>query len=76
MTLTQQNFHRTFAHEIVNVEFGGSHLSEFVYGVTTVDIKKRYERLKYVQMERRCDQFSVGPPFVACTKMYKISRVS
>jgi len=66
--LTQQNFHRALAHEIMNVKCGAAHFSELTDGVTAVDVEECHERLEHVQVERRGDQFSVGPPFVACPK--------
>lgn len=66
--LTQQNFHSAFAHEIVNVKCGASHFSELTDCVTAVDIEECHKRLEHVQVERRRDQFSVGPPFVTCQK--------
>lgn len=66
--LTQQNLHRALAHEIMNVKCRASHFSELTDGVTAVDVEECHERLEYVQVERWCDQFSVSPPFVTCSK--------
>jgi len=52
----------------VNVKCRAAHLSELTDGVTAVDVEECHERLEHVQVERRCDQFSVGPPFVTCPK--------
>lgn len=46
--LTQQDFDRAFAHEIVNVDFGVAHFPEFVDGVATIYVEQCHERFKYV----------------------------
>lgn len=62
---TQQNFYSSLGHVIVAIEFISKFFFQFLDGFSAVLVKEVNERFEDVQMESGCDEFSVGPPFLA-----------
>lgn len=65
LKLTKQDLNGAFAHVVVTIKLAGFFL-QFIDYIPGVSVKQIDETLKNVQVESRCDKFTMGTPLLTC----------